>query len=220
MIIYYTGRYSGVRAESRRLLEKAIGEYTGDAERAAQLVRDLKTGEHGKPYIEGFAHFSVSHTDGIWAVLFDERECGLDIQLAKDCDAAAVARRIYAPEDAEIVAAAAQSNTAAEGADHDSGISSGGFSAKGHPEAEMVFFRLWTRREALSKTMGGSVYDSGLPSVMNDHLVYDLRQYVICDIGIPGVTEVNGKKLFAAICIQETEDSGGYVPFFSELNDL
>ena len=144
MIIYYTENFRGGRAESRRLLRKSIAEYTGDAKRAEELVSGLQTGENGKPYIEGFDCFSVSHTGGIWAVLIDIRECGLDIQLGRKSDAVAISRRIYAGEDADKIAAL-----------HDE-----------DPEkAADMFFRLWARREALTKALGGTVYDTALPAV-------------------------------------------------------
>ncbi len=176
MKIYCFEGFAGGRDESRRLLKKAIAEYTGDTGRAEQLVSVLKTGEHGKPYIEGFDHFSVSHTGSIWAVLFDERECGLDIQLGKDCDTAAISRRFYAPEDADRIA--------------------------GLADAKDEFFRLWTRREALAKALGVSVYDSGLPAVTPSRVNVSNRSYLIEDIRLPGLPEI-----FAAVCREAGDPS-------------
>ena len=86
MIIYYTDGFESSREESHRLLEKALAAYTGDEKKAKKLIGSLKKGEHGKPYIEGFCCFSISHTGSIWAVLIADRECGLDIQLGRNCD--------------------------------------------------------------------------------------------------------------------------------------
>lgn len=181
MIIYYTGNFKGGHAESRRLLRKAIAEYTGDAERAEELFSGLLTGENGKPYIEGFDRFSVSHTGGIWAVLIDIRECGLDIQLGRKCDALAISRRTYAKEDADKIAAL-----------HDE-----------YPQkAKDEFFRLWARREALTKAMGGTVFDTDLPSVQAEELSVNSESYGISDISFPDTGSEDGKKLYAAVCVE------------------
>ena len=149
-----------------------------------QLVNALRTGENGKPYIEGFDFFSVSHTGRIWAVLIDERECGLDIQLAKNCDISSISRRIYAAEDAGRVAALSETDGA---------------------KARDEFFRLWTRREALAKAMGGSVYDSYLPEVSSGCVTIDGETY-----GISGICFPDNEELYAAICVKgEAPDLSG-----------
>ena len=183
----------GGRAESRRLLRKSIAEYTGDAKRAEELVSGLQTGENGKPYIEGFDCFSVSHTGGIWAVLIDIRECGLDIQLGRKSDAVAISRRIYAGEDADKIAAL-----------HDE-----------DPEkAADMFFRLWARREALTKALGGTVFDEDLPSVQTEVLSVNGSSYRISDISLPVTDPGDGEKLYAAVCVENTGDAQ------SELSEL
>ena len=108
MIIYYTLSGSGKREDSHSLLTDAISEYTGDREKAKALVGELKTGENGKPYIEGFDHFSISHSEKAWAVLFNETECGLDIQHERKADILSIARRWYNPIDEEAVETAAR----------------------------------------------------------------------------------------------------------------
>lgn len=168
MIIYYTDRFTGGREESRRLLMEACAAYTGDEEQAKTLIGALKKGEHGKPYIEGFSCFSVSHTGSIWAALFADRECGLDIQLGRKCDIMAISERFFAPQDK-------------------TGISSAD-----------DFFRVWTRREALVKALGGTVYDPDLPPVSCGGAEIGGIKYTILDSGIPGMPEV-----YAAICIED-----------------
>ena len=177
MIIYYTLSGSGGREDSHKLLEKAIAEYTGDREKAGALVSGIKTGENGKPYIDGFEHFSISHSGKAWAVLFDENECGLDIQYVKGRDVLSLARRWYNPIDADAVG-------------------------------------LWTRREALIKAIGSSVADTTLPSVGEDEVIVDGREYVIKTISL-----ADDKELHAAICFRkkEYEDcNGGSGSLFSE----
>ena len=176
MIIYYTDGYTGGRDESRRLLAEAIAEYTGDRAGAAALTAGIRTGENGKPYIDGFDFFSVSHTGKIWAVLFCEAECGLDIQLARKCDALSISKRFYDPDDAAAVASL----------------------YAGDPQnGEDGFFRIWARREALVKAAGGSIADSSIPSVLGDSVIYGGAAYAICDILIPDIPDV-----FAAVCIK------------------
>ena len=184
MYIYYTDNYIGGREESRRLLEKALAVHIGDEERAKTLTGALKKGEHGKPYIEGFSCFSISHTGSIWAVLVADRECGesgecgLDIQLGRKCDIRAVSERWFATEDAAIIAQKLDKDPADE------------------QKANDEFFRIWTRREALIKAVGGTVCDTSMPAVSSDHIAVDGKSYTVNDIRIPETAD-----LYAAVCI-------------------
>ena len=187
MVIYYTHSYGNNRGESHRLLQRAIARYlteNGRSEEAAEsesatFTASLCTeGEYGKPVIPGFAPFSVSHSNNTWAVLIAEagdgaERCGLDVQYRRKTEAASVAKRFYAAEDADLVCAAVTA-----GAD----------------AAEGVFFRLWTRREALVKAAGGSVAGTDFPAVNGDAAVFRDTEYIIADVGIPGAG------LYAAVC--------------------
>ena len=179
MIIYFTYKFAGSRDESHRLLERALEVHTGDEKKAKMLIGALKNGEHGKPFIEGFSCFSISHTGSIWAVLIADSECGLDIQLGRKCDKKAIADRWFAPEDAAKLA---------ETYPADSKI------------ATDAFFRIWTRREALTKALGGTVYDPDLPAVSGEHVVINGKRYIIRDIKIPQMPEV-----YSAVCIYNTD---------------
>lgn len=182
MIIYYSDKYKGGREESRRLLEKAFAVHTGDEKRAKTLVAALKKGEYGKPYIEGFSCFSVSHTGSMWAVLIAERECGLDIQFGKKCDMKAIAVRWFAPQDAaETEALSAEENSSAA---YDS------------------FFRIWTRREVLTKALGSTVYDSELPAVLTGAADIGGRHYTIMDVLFPDMPISEKPGLYASVCIE------------------
>lgn len=175
MIIYYTDNYTGGREESHRLLGKALAAYTGDEQRAKALTGALKKGEHGKPFIEGFDCFSISHTGSIWAVLIAESECGLDIQAGRKCDIRAIAERWFAPEDALSITSAGTDQSDA-------------------------FFRIWTRREALTKALGSTVYDMGIPPVSGDYARVNDDIYIIRDIQIPDMPDI-----YAAVCIYNNE---------------
>ena len=166
MIIYCTDEFAGGREESHNLLEKALTVHTGEQEQAKALVGALKKGEHGKPYIEGFSCFSISHTGSIWAVLIADAECGLDIQLSRKCDIRAISERWFTPEDALAVTS---------------------------PDE---FFRIWTRREALTKALGSTVYDMDLPPVTPGEAEVSGNRYIIRDIWLPGMPDI-----YAAVCI-------------------
>lgn len=185
MTMYYTLSGYGSPRDSHRLLMDAIGEYSGDTEKAGALVKSLKTGESGKPYIEGFDQFSISHSGRAWAVLFCDKECGLDIQYEKKSDVTRLAGRWYDPADAEAVGKAA---------------------AVSEECGRKEFFRLWARREALVKAIEGTVYDASLPSVSGDIVAADGREFIIKDISLEG-----GEDIHAAICVrkEEYEDSYG-----------
>ena len=179
MIIYYTDKFTGSREESHRLLGKALAVHTGDEQKAKTMTGALKKGEHGKPFIEGFSCFSISHTGSIWAVLIADRECGLDIQNGRKCNRKAIAERWFAPEDAAKI----------DETDHaDSG------------NADDVFFRIWTRREALTKALGGTVYDTDLPAVSGEYVMINDNRYIIHDVQLPSMPEI-----YSAVCIYNTD---------------
>ena len=188
MVIYYTHGYGNKAGESHRLLQRAIARYlteNGLSEEAAEsesatFTASLCTeGEYGKPVIPGFAPFSISHSNHTWAVLIteegdDAERCGLDIQYRKRTDAVSVAKRFYAAEDAELVSAALED--------------------RGPEAADDVFFRIWTRREALVKAAGASVAGTDFPPVNGDTAVFRDTEYSITDVRLPGA------ELYASVC--------------------
>lgn len=192
MIIYYTDKYTGSREASRKLLTEALAEYTGDDERAAELICAIRKGEHGKPYIDGFDCFSISHTGRIWAVLIADCECGFDIQLARSCNAAAIATRWFATEDACVISE---------------------MHSKNAEDADDEFFRLWTKREALVKALGGSVYESGIPAVSADIAVSGGRSFTVKNIDLPESIQQGSAAIHAAVCMEEPFDKAG-IRFF------
>lgn len=199
MIIYYNTEFSGGRPESRRLLEKAFAKQLGDPALAGDLIKRIKTGKEGKPYIDGFSFFSVSHTGSIWAVLIDERECGLDIQLERDCNMQAIADRVYAAEDREVLRQAMSEPQSGRAVD--------------------IFFQIWTRREALAKALGDSAIKSYLPLVLGDGVILcgdsgeyregGQRAWIIADIPAEEIIFAGpdrpDKKLYAALCIESMD---------------
>lgn len=187
MVIYYTDSYGNTKDESHGLLRLAIARYltdngTGrdDADHESRrLAASLETaGKYGKPVIPGFAPFSISHSNNTWAVLIaepgDETDaCGLDIQYRRNTMMESVSERFFAPEDAKLV-----SDTSGDCGQ----------------DAEMVFFRLWTRREALVKAAGTSVAGTDIPSVAGDEAFYAGTRYSLADVSMPA------SEIYAAVC--------------------
>ncbi|MBQ6439802.1 MAG: 4'-phosphopantetheinyl transferase superfamily protein [Mogibacterium sp.] len=191
MIIYYTDKFNGGREESHWLLEKALAVHTGDEQQAKILIGAMKEGEHGKPFIEGFSCFSISHTGNIWAVLIADQECGLDIQLCRKCDMKAIADRWFAPRDAARITELGrrdESGTGMESSDKENAVD--------------TFFRIWTRREALTKALGGTVYDSGLPGVLSEYTVIDGKRYSFTDMVFP-----ISKPIYTAVCVKGSKSA-------------
>lgn len=190
MKIYYTDTYNGKNGESHELLKQAIALHTGDAEKAGAMLGCMEKGPMGKPYIDGFSFFSISHSGNVWAVLIADAECGLDVQFSKSCKIKSMAERAFDPADAAAVVSA----------DEDSN------------EATELFFRIWTRREALAKAMGGSAFDSSLPSVAGDTVTVKGKIYTIRDTGFPETSgfpeasehpnDTERPGLFAAVCLE------------------
>ena len=196
MIIYYTHNFSREKGESRRMLAKAVAAYlqsdegsayagcmcSGSAddadflERATDIVASIHTvGDYGKPVIDGFAPFSVSHCKNTWGVLIGGE--GFDLQYVRPADARTITKRFFPAEDAEKVAGA----------------------LAGGEDAEELFFSLWTRREAMVKSIGSSVARQDIPAVCRDTVEYDGVPYYIRNIQIPG------ENLYAAICVRNAD---------------
>lgn len=152
MILCYTDCYEG-HSRSRELLEQAIRLYLTErgtdpgsaAREAADLIGKITIGEHGKPSIPGFPQFSVTHSGRWWAVLIGgEEPVGLDLQEERPDgrDLEKLADRFFDPADAEAV----------------------------RREGAGVFWRIWTRREAVIKALGRTVI-SPVPAVCDAETV-------------------------------------------------
>lgn len=99
-----------------------------DAENAV-----ISKSEKGKPFIAGLpVYYNVSHTGSMWMCIAGPAECGIDIQLAKECDYEKIAARHFSSQEQDYVRLW--------------GIDG--------------FFRIWTRREAYGKFTGEGFYGS------------------------------------------------------------
>ena len=64
-----------------------------------------------------------------------------------------------------------------------------------------AFFRIWARREALTKALGSMVYDPDLPAVMPGEADISGKHYMLADIAFPeSINRDLHQLLYAAVC--------------------
>jgi 4'-phosphopantetheinyl transferase len=154
--------YVYAHASLRLLLARVVGDKT-----AASMA--FSEGPKGKPGLagdEGDIHFSISYRDGYAALALGSAPLGIDIELLQDgIDMGAIADRYFTAHERAYLAAAAQSDRGP------------------------VFFKLWTRKEALVKAAGVGIdklaVASGLErvaSLADDH--GKLQRYCVHDLAV------------------------------------
>lgn len=110
---------------------KAIFERLGTAEDEIEFSRT----ENGKPFcVNGNVYFSISHSKDMVVCVADEREIGIDVEFIRDIDLR-VMRFACTEKDEEII------NSAKEA------------------EKNLLFFKIWTAKEAFIKFCGGVLAD-------------------------------------------------------------
>jgi 4'-phosphopantetheinyl transferase len=94
----------------------------------------LVYGSHGKPALAGYTplHFNLSHADGIAACIVSDKECGIDCERVREYRPN-VARRVFTAAEQAMLEAAPES------------------------ERGLLFFRIWTLKEALAKADGAGL---------------------------------------------------------------
>lgn len=111
--IYYSA-WDG-KSGSHALLEKAAEQYLKDLQKAeageqyrkdrqeADLFQNIALSDHGKPSFCDMPqlHFSISHSDQLWACALADCEVGLDLQKDRERDCEKVARRFFHPDEIE-----------------------------------------------------------------------------------------------------------------------
>ena len=97
-VAIYSAAYDRRSGASHRLLRQAAQLYAPGLTEPA-----LASGEHGKPYFPDAPqlHLSISHSGERWLCAFSDAPVGLDLQAHRPCRALALARRFFAPEEAE-----------------------------------------------------------------------------------------------------------------------
>ena len=170
MYLLYTNEYKRNSAHSRELLARSIRKLiesdssidiapelaalTGE-ELRRYIADNIEFNKNGKPHIAGIPDYSISHSENTWAIIFSDAPCGLDIQYNKKAKLEKIAAKFYQEDEQESV--------------NKLGIDE--------------FFRIWSRREALIKAAGSSVfYDA--PSTMWESASYEGYLWRIYDVSL------------------------------------
>ena len=123
-------RFVLARATLRLLLAGVAGDATGP--------RDLRFryGRHGKPYLPGGLSFNVSHSaDALVVAVTEQGRVGVDVERVRPVRRMdRVAARRFAPTEQAWMAATVDG-----------------------PPNDHAFFRIWTRKEAFAKALGGGL---------------------------------------------------------------
>lgn len=209
MYLFYTNEYKRNSAHSRELLARSIRKLAGsgcnldvppelatltDGELLGYISDNIEFNKNGKPHIAGIPDYSISHSENTWAIIFSDAPCGLDIQYNKKAKLEKIAVKLYQEDE--------QESANRLGIDE--------------------FFRIWSRREALIKAVGSSVfYDA--PSTMGDSAIYEGAMWRIYDISLgteissadnAGATSSDGsckreRRLYAAAAVRDDSAFGG-----------
>lgn len=170
MYLFYTNEYKRDSAHSRELLARSIRKLiesdssidiapelatlTGE-ELRRYIADNIEFNKNGKPNITGVPYYSISHSENTWAIIFSDAPCGLDLQYNKKAKLEKIAVKLYQEDEQESV--------------NKLGIDE--------------FFRIWSRREALIKAAGSSVfYDA--PSTMWESASYEGYLWHIYDVSL------------------------------------
>ena len=170
MYLFYTNEYKRDSAHSRELLARSIRKLiesdssidiapelatlTGE-ELRRYIADNIEFNKNGKPNITGVPYYSISHSENTWAIIFSDAPCGLDLQYNKKAKLEKIAVKLYQEDE--------QESANRLGIDE--------------------FFRIWSRREALIKAVGSSVfYDA--PSTMGDSAIYEGAMWRIYDVSL------------------------------------
>ena len=170
MYLLYTNEYKRNSAHSRELLARSIRKLiesdssidiapelaalTGE-ELRRYIADNIEFNKNGKPHIAGIPDYSISHSENTWAIIFSDAPCGLDIQYNKKAKLEKIAVKLYQEDEQESV--------------NKLGIDE--------------FFRIWSRREALIKAAGSSVF-CDVPSTMWESASYEGYLWRIYDISL------------------------------------
>lgn len=209
MYLFYTNEYKRNSAHSRELLARSIRKLAvsgcnldvppelatfTDGELLGYISDNIEFNKNGKPHIVGIPDYSISHSENTWAIIFSDAPCGLDIQYNKKAKLEKIAVKLYQEDEQESV--------------NKLGIDE--------------FFRIWSRREALIKAVGSSVfYDA--PSTMWGSASYEGYLWRIYDISLgaeicsadnAGATSSDEscrreRRLYAAVAVRDDSAFGG-----------
>ncbi len=122
--------------------------------------------EQGKPYLADYpdVHFNLSHSDGITACIVENQECGIDCEKVREYRPNVI-KRAFSEKEQALIESAPEN------------------------ERDMLFFTLWTLKEAYIKAIGKGlsfpmneaefiIEDGKITSNIAD---YEFRRYIIED---------------------------------------
>ena len=112
---------------AHRLLRECLKPFGIDYDDFTPIIR----GKYGKPFLKGNpeVHFNISHSNGIAACIVSGRECGIDCERVRGIRPN-VMKRAFTEAERELVMSSPQD------------------------ERDLMFFRLWTLKEAYIKMIG------------------------------------------------------------------
>lgn len=148
-------------------------------------VTPVTLGRHGKPSLAEHPelHYNISHADGIAAAMVSEHECGIDCERVRRYDPRTM-RRVCSEAEREAVEAASEE------------------------ERELLFFSLWTLKEAYIKALGiGLAFPlrEAVFAFEGDRIVTDLK-------GCRFARYVIGGEFVVSVC-ELAESSGTHMSF-------
>jgi 4'-phosphopantetheinyl transferase len=158
---------------TRQVLARELGVPASDL--VINRTCALCGGPHGKPALDASVHgagapqFSVSRSGPIHLVAVAGSAVGVDVEVRREVDALAIARRLFSPGEAAFLAGLPE------------------------PQAMEAFFDMWTRKEAVGKALGFGLSEEVLAaSVLRPGDRVDLPGYgcwLLHDLDVgPGAT--------------------------------
>lgn len=128
--------------ESRELLIKYASQYL----EVSPLEIVVLENEHGKPFLSNHkdVNFSISHSKDLWAIVFDNKNIGIDIEyVKKDLDlerCKKIIKRFFVKED---------------------------FDYYVKNESIEIFYEMWTKKESMLKLIGTGLRDISRYSIFD-----------------------------------------------------
>ncbi|MGN0733074.1 MAG: 4'-phosphopantetheinyl transferase family protein [Emergencia sp.] len=144
----------------------------------------IKTHSKGKPYFsDSPMEFSLSHSDDLWACVYSEAPCGLDVQLKKEINYRRIGERIFSDREMRYLKMAGGGGVGNAGRSITSRDDSLGVTApdsvEAAPDGDIVdaFYRLWTRTEAFAKCTGDGIFGERPELVGEDGNLLDIVEW-------------------------------------------
>lgn len=128
MKIFYTTKYLKTEESKKYFLNKAINIYLGFQEEK-NLKLNIEKTSNGKPYIQGFPEFSISHKNNYLAIAISNTPIGIDIETEKEVKENII-KKFFSKNDYE-----------------------------NYKNNKISGIELWCKKEALIKAYGGTVFD-------------------------------------------------------------